>query len=54
MEVIRLEINIERLQRDIEDLGKIGFEENIGVTRLAYSTEYDKVDLREKEIRLSQ
>ena len=49
MEVIRLEINIERLQRDIEDLGKIGFEENIGVTRLAYSTEYDKgVDLVKK------
>lgn len=37
-----MEINIERLQRDIEDLGRIGFEENVGVTRLAYSKAYDE------------
>ena len=37
-----MEINIERLYKNVEDLGKIGFEDNVGVTRLAYSSEYDK------------
>ncbi len=36
-----MEINIERLYQDIEELGRIGFEENVGVTRLAYSKAYD-------------
>ncbi len=37
-----MKINIERLQRDIEGLGCIGFEENVGVTRLAYSDAYNE------------
>ena len=37
-----MEINVERLQRDIDDLGCIGFEKNAGVTRLAYSKAYDE------------
>lgn len=37
-----MEINIERLQQNINGLGRIGFEENVGVTRLAYSKEYNE------------
>lgn len=37
-----MEICIERLQQDINGLGRIGFEENVGVTRLAYSKDYNE------------
>lgn len=44
-----LKINIERLKKNILDLGEIGKDEQGGTTRLAYSAEYDRgVDLLKK------
>ena len=44
-----LKINIERLKKNILDLGEIGKDEQGGTTRLAYSAEYDRgVDFLKK------
>lgn len=47
-----MNINMERLQRNLINLGKIGFEEGKGITRLPYTRKYEEANQLIKDLML--